>query len=80
MISSLEKYAENQGIKFEQEQFEQSRDMITMLVKAYIARDLWDTQAFYEIYNQKDPIFEKAVDVMSRDDLYKAKLQVYKGE
>ncbi len=79
ILSELRKYAENQGVSYDKDQFELSREMITMLVKAYIARDLWDTQSFYEIYNQKDPIYQKAVDVLAKDDLYKAKLQVYKG-
>ena len=80
IISKLQQYAESQGIKFNKDQFATSKDMITMLIKAYIARDLWDTKAFYEIYNLKDPIFLKAVDVMTKDDLYNSKLQVYKGQ
>ncbi len=80
ILSELTTYAQDQGVALNHEQFEQSKAMITMLVKAYIARDLWDTEAFYRIYNKKDPIFEKAVEVMTKDDLYKSKLQVYKGE
>ncbi len=80
IISDLQKYAGSQGVTLNKEEFETSRDIITLLIKAYIARDLWDTEAFYRIYNQKDPIFQKAVDVMTKDDLYKVKLQVYKGK
>ena len=80
ILTELRQYAEKQGVKFNKEEFATSKEMITMLVKAYIARDLWDTEAFYEIYNQKDPIFRKAVDVMTQDDCTVQNCRYYKGE
>ncbi|MBE0652307.1 MAG: peptidase S41, partial [Bacteroidales bacterium] len=70
-------YAENEGIEYNHEDFQLSRENIALLIKAYIARDLWDTKEFYQVYNLVDPIFRKAVEIIGNSGLYEAKLQAY---
>ncbi len=77
IIQQLIKYAENQGIKFNKEDFEISKEQLNVLIKAYFARDLWSWTEFYRVYNQKDPVYLKSVEVMKNTDLYAKKLQTY---
>jgi carboxyl-terminal processing protease len=64
IIGQLISFAESEGLKFDNDSFEKGREMIKHLIKSYIARDLWTTSEFYRIYNQKDPIFLKSVEIM----------------
>lgn len=74
-VKELISFAENEGLEFNKEEYEQSRDIIHVLLKAYIARDLWDTSEFYRIYNEVNPIFIKAKEVSRDQSLYEAKLR-----
>ncbi len=80
MRKDLLSYAEKEGLTYKKEDFEVSENMIRLLLKAYIARDLWNTSEFYRIYNSSDPIYEKAVEVIEHENLYQSKLQVYSPE
>ena len=81
VLPKLEKelidYAEKEGLEYVEEDFEKSKDMIRLLTKAYIARDLWEVSEFFQIYNPVDPIFIKAIEVSQNEKLYEAKLQTY---
>ena len=81
VLPKLEKelidYAEKEGLEYVEEDFEKSEDMIRLLTKAYIARDLWEVSEFFQIYNTVDPIFIKAIEVSQSEKLYEAKLQTY---
>lgn len=77
IIKQLISYAESEGLKFDPENFAKSRDMLHLLIKSYLARDLWTTSEFYRIYNQKDPVFLKALEIMNDPQLYNKKLQTY---
>ncbi len=80
LLNDLIVYAENEGLEYNKEEFEESEDIITRLMKAYIARDLWEMEEFYRVYNHIDPIFKKAVEVARNPELYNKKLQAYTEE
>ncbi len=80
LLNKLVIYAEEEGLEYDEEGFEMSKDVISRLMKAYIARDLWEMQEFYRVYNHIDPIFKKAVEIASNPDLYNGKLEAYSGE
>jgi len=80
MIDELVQYAEKEGVKFKEGDYKKSEVMIRLLFKAYLARDLWDTSEFFQIYNEADPIFMRALKVMSESSLYEKKLEAYIGE
>jgi carboxyl-terminal processing protease len=67
-------YSAGKGVPFNQNDFAVSRSQLELLLKAYIARDLWSTGAFYEITNEKDPKFETAVTILKNWDNYEAML------
>ncbi len=75
VLAGLISYAEEEGLDFSQEDWDISKSQIIILFKAYVARDLWDTEKFYEIYNETDVIFLKAKEILSHPKLYKEKLK-----
>ncbi len=75
ILQGLISYAENEGLAFEKEDWDISKSHIKVIFKAYAARDLWDSDKFYEIYNESDVIFLKSIDILSHPKLYKEKLK-----
>ena len=47
-----------------------SRPQVKRYLKAFVARDLWGLNAFYEVFNQDDPVVLKALEVLD-DRSYK---------
>ncbi len=74
VLSSLIVYAEKEGLKPDTQQINISKPIISKLLKAYIARDVWDSNEFYQIFNQDDSIINKALDVIQNWDVRKKKL------
>lgn len=75
LMNELTKYAKKEGLELVQDDFDISYQRISLIAKAYIARDLWDTSEFYRIINTVDPIFIKAKEVSNSTELYEAKLK-----
>jgi carboxyl-terminal processing protease len=74
LFADLNSYAQNAGLKFVQHDFDISENQLKISIKAYIARDIWSASEFYEIMNQNDKNFLKAVEVMKNWDEYQKKL------
>ncbi|HYX06379.1 MAG TPA: S41 family peptidase [Bacteroidales bacterium] len=74
ILDQLSNFAESEELEPNKEELEQSANDIRMLTKAYIARDLWDTSSFYQIYNQTDKLVNKAVNVMENWNKYQQKI------
>jgi carboxyl-terminal processing protease len=68
IVSQMLVYAEKQGLKPNAEQINISRPSLSKLVKAFIARDIWDSNEFYEIYNKDEPMIKEALDVINNWD------------
>lgn len=65
MFTSLTKQAEEKGIKGNETQKQVARKECDVLLKAYIARDLFDDEGFYPIYRPMDDILQKALEVLN---------------
>jgi carboxyl-terminal processing protease len=74
LMNKLVKYAESNGIHQNDKDLAFSKDQIELLLKAYIARDLWSTCEFYMIANERDPKFETAITILQNWDKYEAML------
>jgi len=76
IIDELSVYAENDGItKDTNEKDGISINDIKLLLKALIARDIWDMSEYFQIENQNDKGFLKAVEVLENWDKYKSILE-----
>jgi len=63
-------YAEKKNIKCDNAGFKTSEKLITTQLKALIARDLWDTNAYYVIINDINVFMVKALHCL-QDDTFK---------
>lgn len=73
MVQNLVELAESEGVEPDQEGLEESEKELKLQMKALIARDLWDMSEYFQIVNQRDPGFQKAVEVLNNWDTYSAK-------
>ena len=64
MFNTLVKQAEEKGIKGNENEKQVARKESDILLKAYIARDLFDDEGFYPIYRPMDDILQKALEVL----------------
>lgn len=67
MLGTLREMADKEKIEFNAEQFEVSTPLFKMLIKALIGRDVYEDDTFYKVFNQHDPIFLKALEVINSD-------------
>jgi carboxyl-terminal processing protease len=74
LMNSFIQYADSKGIAQNKKDFSVSKEEIELLLKAYIARDLWSNNEFFEISNEKDPKFETALTILKNWDKYEAML------
>lgn len=59
-LERLLKKAKGNGVAINHEQFNTSKKLLKIYVKAFIARNIWENKGFYPILNQQDEIIQKA--------------------
>ena len=64
LIKKMAENAEKEGIELNEEQFEKSKDLIALQIKAYIARTIWEDGDFYKVINTQNEIVLKALEVL----------------
>lgn len=74
LLPRLIQYAESNGIPEKKSDLTMSQEQIELLLRAYIARDLWSANEFYQVSNVKDPKFETAVTILKNWDKYETML------
>lgn len=57
-------------IEFNKEEFEIAKPQMEVMLKALIARDVYDTETSYKIINDSSDIFKKGLEIISDDNLY----------
>lgn len=74
ILKKLNKFAKSKDIEFVEEDYKVSKDRLNNILKAFIARDIWGTSEFYSVYNENNPIFIKAKEVISNPGNYNMRL------
>jgi carboxyl-terminal processing protease len=69
-IKSFIAKAEADGVKFNEEQFNKSKDEILLILKGYIASNMWQSGELYQIVNENDKVIDKALQVISDKKSY----------
>ncbi len=64
-IKSFIAKGEAEGVKFNEAQFDKSKDEILLILKGYIASNMWKTNELYQIVNENDKVIAKALSVIS---------------
>ena len=75
MLADLLKMGEAEKVKYDEEQYQKSRNLIALQVKALVARDMFDTAAYFRIMNPENPSFVKAMAIIHDDAEYNRLLQ-----
>jgi carboxyl-terminal processing protease len=74
LMDSFIQFALDNGIQKNDRDLALSGGQLQILLKSYIARDLWTNNEFFEIANEKDPKFETAITILNNWDKYEAML------
>jgi carboxyl-terminal processing protease len=77
ILNDFVSYADTNGVENNEEQIATSKDLLLIRLKALIARNLWDTSAYFEIANDLNDSFLKAIEEINSNTFKKEKL-VYK--
>ena len=77
LVEGLKKAAEEAKVEWNDEQFKHSEKFILLQMKALIARNVWETQQYYEVMAKEDPGIKKALEIIRSDKDYK---RILKGK
>jgi carboxyl-terminal processing protease len=65
MLSRLRKQAERDSVKLKDEaEYKKSLPQIRRQIKALLARDLWDMNEYFQIFNEDDDAVKKAMELI----------------
>jgi len=73
-MSRFTAYADKKGVKKEEEGIKTSDRLIRTQLKALVARDLWNTNAYYVVINDINNFFKKALDSLEDDTFSRMKI------
>ena len=61
MMEELVADAEKAGVKYDETQYGKSEPLLRSIIKALIARDIFDRSAYFRIANENEPIYREAL-------------------
>jgi carboxyl-terminal processing protease len=61
---------EAEGVKYDDIQYNISKDEILLVLKGIVATNIWQTSEYYQIINQNDKVIDKALEVISDKNRY----------
>ncbi|MCK4569106.1 MAG: S41 family peptidase [Bacteroidales bacterium] len=64
-------FAQDMEVDFDEEGYEASGKFLRTQIKAWMARNLWDVSASYEVFSEMDDGFLKAMEVLKDETLFK---------
>ena len=69
LIDSLIREGERQNVKpKDEEELQRALPLLSLQLKALIARDLWDMSEYYALMNEDSEIVKKALEVMENEE------------
>ncbi|MEE4196727.1 MAG: S41 family peptidase [Bacteroidales bacterium] len=76
ILNDLRKYGEENEVTVTDDEYEQSKNNFSLIIKGLIARDLWDMSEYFQIVNTRDKGFNKAVEVIKAWDKYQKQVSI----
>jgi carboxyl-terminal processing protease len=64
-------FAEGMKVEFDEQGYDASGPFMRTQIKSWIARNLWDISASYEVFTEMDDGFAKAMEVLNDEDLFR---------
>ena len=71
LVDGLKAAAEEAKVEWNDEQFARSEQFLLLQVKALIARNVWETEHYYQVMSAVDPGIRKALEVLENEKQYK---------
>ena len=65
LVNGLKKAAEDAKVEWNDEQFNRSEKFLLLQIKALIARNVWETQQYYQVMASSDPGVQKAIEILN---------------
>ena len=75
LLEQFKKVAEEYKVAWNDEQFAHSEKFILLQIKALIARNVWETQQYYQVMASEDAGLKKALEVLGDEKAYKKLLK-----
>lgn len=69
-LDQIKEMAEQEGIVYDEEQYNRSKDLISLQLKALIARDIWSMNEYYRIMDAENEALQRAVHILRNPDEY----------
>lgn len=66
MLQDLVQTGIEVGVPFDEMQYQHSKELLKIHLKAQIARRVGDNESFYPIFNQSNEVFQKALELMDQ--------------
>ncbi len=70
MIKALIEKGESQGVKYDEEQFNRSRNEISLVLKGILATNIWKTNEYFQVINQNDKVIAQALKIIEDRKTY----------
>lgn len=75
MLSEFTELGTQNEVKYSEEGFNTSHELIVTVIKGLIARDLYENGSYYHVANPLNPIYNEALDIISHPQIYHQLLQ-----
>lgn len=75
MMLRVKEEAEKEKIAWNDEEFEKSKELISLQLRSLMARDLYGSSAFFELINGRNDIFNEGVKIIEDEHRYKELLR-----
>ena len=69
-LKELIEFANNEGIDYNEKEYNESKTTIEVRLKANIAQDLYDYKKFYEIINELNITLQKSLEIIKSDEAF----------
>jgi carboxyl-terminal processing protease len=70
MLRELVRMADEEKIEFNEEQFDKSKALVSLQLKALIAQNLFDTSEYFQIINDLNDSYREALSIINDDERY----------
>ncbi|HEX2968530.1 MAG TPA: S41 family peptidase [Bacteroidales bacterium] len=70
MLKTFISKGESEGVKFNEDEYDRSREEITLVLKAIIATNIWKTNEYFQVINQNDKVIAAALKLIEDKKVY----------
>ena len=74
LLKTMREMADQEKIEFNEEQYNRSKPLIMLQIKALIARDLYDMAEYFQVINDDNESFQEALRLINDDQRYEKEL------